>query len=230
MSSPFELDTSLSTFSGQAPIFPLPSGALLPHLVQPLHIFEDRYRAMTSDVLDGDRFIALGLLKPGWELGYESKTVPIYPTVCLGTVTVDERLSDGRYNIIVQGLCRARVERELETDHPYRMGRLELLEDELPCPESSCWDNYRRALIFAFQERFPQLTQNADLQRAVREDLSLGVLADLLASSLQLDPLDAGQILEETDVRARCEWVLERLGHEPAVVVPRDFPPDFSLN
>jgi uncharacterized protein len=230
MNSPYDLDVSLSTFTGQAPLFPLPSGLLLPHLVQPLHIFEERYRQMTADILDGDRFLALALLQPGWETNYESKQVPVYPTVCLGTVTVDERLEDGRYNIIVQGLCRARVRRELATSEPYRVGQLQLLHDEQPHPESACWESYRRHLIAAFQERFPQLTHNVDLQRAVREDLSLGVLADLLASSLQLETPDAAEILAETDVRSRCEWVLERLGHEPAVPPVRDFPPDFSLN
>jgi Lon protease-like protein len=230
MSLPHDLDVSLSTFTGEAPLFPLPSGLLLPHLVQPLHVFEERYRQMTADALAGDRLLALGLLKPGWESDYESKQVPIYRTVCLGAITVDEQLEDGRYNIIVQGLCRARVRGELDTEHPYRVAQLELLADEQPHPESCCWEEYRRSLVEAFQERFPQLAHNVDLQRAVREDLALGVLADLLASSLQLDPLDAAEILAETDVCLRCEWVLERLGHEPEVTLDGGFPPDFSLN
>lgn len=230
MSSPFDVDVSLSTFTGQAPIFPLPAGLLLPHLVQPLHIFEDRYRAMTADALEGDHLLALGLLKPGWEMSYESKTVPIYPTVCLGAITVDERLDDGRYNIIVQGLCRARIVGEVDTDHAYRVGSLELLADEQPHPESCCWDEYRRCLVEAFRDRFPQLAHNVDLQRAVREDLALGVLADLLASSLKLEPDESAEILAETDVCRRCEWVLQRLGHEPAITLDRGFPPDFSLN
>lgn len=230
MSSPFELDVSLATFTGTAPLFPLPNGVLLPHLVQPLHIFEDRYRAMTADALEHDRLIALALLKPGWENAYESKQVPIYPTVCLGAITVDERLRDGRYNIIVQGLCRATLVEELDTPHAYRVGQLQPLEDECLHAESACWDGYRHSLVAAFQERFPQLSHNVDLQRAVREDLSLGVLADLLASSLPLDPAAAAEILAEIDVRARCEWVLERLGHEPPLGGSHRFPPDFSLN
>ena len=53
MSSPFGTDLSLRNFTGVAPLFPLPSGLLLPQLVQPLHIFEERYRAMTAAALEG---------------------------------------------------------------------------------------------------------------------------------------------------------------------------------
>ena len=33
------------------PLFPLPNVVLFPRAVLPLHIFEDRYKAMTADVL-----------------------------------------------------------------------------------------------------------------------------------------------------------------------------------
>jgi len=38
--------------------------------VLPLHIFEERYKAMTADARAGDRHIAMALLKPGWEKDY----------------------------------------------------------------------------------------------------------------------------------------------------------------
>src|ERR1051325_8329873 len=52
------------------PLFPLPNVVLFPRAVLPLHIFEDRYKAMTADVLAGNRLIAMSLLKPGWERDY----------------------------------------------------------------------------------------------------------------------------------------------------------------
>jgi hypothetical protein len=48
------------------PLFPLPNVVLFPRAVLPLHIFEERYKAMTADVLAGDRLIAMALLRPGW--------------------------------------------------------------------------------------------------------------------------------------------------------------------
>ena len=49
------------------PLFPLPNVVLFPRAVLPLHIFEDRYKAMITDALRGNRLIAMALLKPGWE-------------------------------------------------------------------------------------------------------------------------------------------------------------------
>ena len=46
-------------------MFPLPGVVLFPHALLPLHIFEERYRAMTRDVLEGSRFLAVSLIVPG---------------------------------------------------------------------------------------------------------------------------------------------------------------------
>ena len=44
------------------PLFPLPNVVLFPHAPLRLHIFEDRYRALTRDILAGERFLAMGLI------------------------------------------------------------------------------------------------------------------------------------------------------------------------
>ena len=75
----------LSGFCGKVRLFPLPNLVLFPEVMQPLHIFEPRYRQMTADALAGDRLIALGLLRPGWEADYDGKPA-IYPVACLGRV------------------------------------------------------------------------------------------------------------------------------------------------
>src|SRR5262245_53587958 len=67
MTGPFELPAELEHFSGRIPLFPLPNLVLFPHILQPLHIFEPRYRKMVADALTSERLLALALLKPGWE-------------------------------------------------------------------------------------------------------------------------------------------------------------------
>lgn len=235
MKGPFNVQGSLKTFTGHAPLFPLPDGVLFPHLVLPLHIFEERYREMTADALAGDRLIAMALLRPGWEPGYNSKSVAIYPTVCLGTIVADQKLDDGRYNILVRGLCRAQVLAEDDTDHLYRVGHLLPVKDIYPPRTPAYWRDCRRALLGAFLRRFPRLRHDAQLQRAVRDDLSLGTLCDLLCQSLSLDASDAAHALMELDVSRRCEWLLERTLQdidEDDSIAPDGgrFPPPFSEN
>ena len=90
------------------PLFPLPNVVLFPNVFLPLHIFEERYREMVADALAEDRIIGMVLLRPGWEDDYEGRPA-IYPVGCAGLITHAERLADGRFNIVLQGLEKFRV-------------------------------------------------------------------------------------------------------------------------
>src|ERR1700681_1308865 len=109
----------LQHFHGVARLFPLPNVVLFPHVVQPLHIFEPRYRQMTADALAGDRLIGLTLLQPGWEAGYAGRP-PVHAVGCLGTIVAEQTLDDGRFNILLRGVSRFRVEREVPNTKLYR--------------------------------------------------------------------------------------------------------------
>src|SRR5262245_20349927 len=92
---------SLEGFAGLARLFPLPNLVLFPHVIQPLHIFEPRYRQLLADALVDDRLMAMALLQPGWEKDYHQRP-PIHPVVCLGRIFKEEKLADGRYNLLLQ--------------------------------------------------------------------------------------------------------------------------------
>src|ERR1043165_7214314 len=83
------------------PIFALPGVVLFPRAVLPLHIFEERYKAMTRDALECDRRIAMALLRPGWEKTYHGRP-DIEPVVCVGNILTHERMADGKYNFLLQ--------------------------------------------------------------------------------------------------------------------------------
>jgi len=110
------------------PLFALPKLVLSPAAIIPLHIFEDRYRKMTADVLASHRQIAMALLKPGWEKDYYGRP-EVEGVVCVGTILSHEKLSDGRYNFLLQGKARARIVREVG-DEPYRQAIVEKLQEE----------------------------------------------------------------------------------------------------
>src|SRR5262245_51754568 len=108
-------------------LFPLPNVVLFPRAILPLHIFEERYKAMTRDALRTDRQIAMALLRPGWEKCYYSRAT-IDPVVCVGQILQHEKLPDGTYNFLLQGLTRAKVVSERPPGEcMYRVAELEPL-------------------------------------------------------------------------------------------------------
>src|SRR5437773_2070155 len=120
------LVSPLAGFTGTARLFPLPNLVFFPNVMQPLHIFEPRYRQMTAEALEGDRLIALALTRPGWEKDYAASPA-IYSVATLGVIAADQRLDDGRYNILLRGLSRIQVLQEVPHDKLYRKAKAELL-------------------------------------------------------------------------------------------------------
>src|SRR5467141_1471164 len=109
------------------PLFPLPNVVLFPNVFLPLHIFEPRYREMVADAVASDRMIGMVLLRPGWERDYEGRP-PVYPIGCAGVITHAERLPDGRFNIVLRGMEKFRIDSE-ETGQLYRVANV------VPVPE-----------------------------------------------------------------------------------------------
>ncbi len=227
--TPSELDE----FSGHAPLFPLPSVALFPHVTQPLHIFEPRYRELTADALASERLIAIAALQPGWEPQYESKQVPVHPVVCLGRITMDERLPDGRFLLLLRGLCRARIVAEPETDLAYRTARLELVTDSYPADPAIDRQHRRRELLQALRQLNPESDRTSLLLQELDTELSLGVLCDVLAFALQVKSPTAEQLLASANVDERSDLLLDELRRrqrESRGARQSGFPPDFSAN
>ena len=95
-------------------IFPLAGALLFPRSQLPLHIFEPRYRALVSDALARDRRIAM--IQPR----SEREPPSLFEVGCIGHIREVERLDDGRFNIVLDGINRFRVLRELVVTTPFR--------------------------------------------------------------------------------------------------------------
>ncbi|WP_294256884.1 LON peptidase substrate-binding domain-containing protein [uncultured Sphingomonas sp.] len=95
-------------------VFPLAGALLFPRMHLPLHIFEPRYRAMVSEALARDRRI--GMVQPR-----DDKDPPtLFDVGCVGRIADVEALDDGRFNIVLEGLSRFTIVRELEVSTPFR--------------------------------------------------------------------------------------------------------------
>jgi Lon protease-like protein len=224
-----ESDKPLESLPSAARLFPLPNLVLFPQAVVPLHIFEPRYRQLMEDALAGDRHIAMALLQPGWEDQYYQKP-PIYPVVCLGVIAAEQRLPDGRFNLLLHGRHRARVLEECPSDRAYRVARVERLEDVPPGPPTQM---QLRQQLSAGLERWygEQLHVLPQLRQLLQTGVGLGTLCDLVSFALPLEPAVKQQLLEEVRVEVRGRRLVELLEQGPAAAAgPRKFPPDFSAN
>ncbi len=114
------------------PIFPLSDVVLFPRVRRPLHLFEPRYRQMAEDVLAGDQRLGMVTVPPE-HVDDMPGNPPVYPIGCAGTVVWSQRRADGRYDLILEGTHRFRIENERESPEkrPYRVAEVALLED--PC-------------------------------------------------------------------------------------------------
>jgi Lon protease-like protein len=190
-------------------LFPLPNVVLFPRAVLPLHIFEERYKAMTADALAGDRQIAMALLKPGWEKSYYFRPA-VEPIVCVGKILTHERLPDGRYNFLLQGTVRARLVKELSIDVPYRVAQLQALPEEKVFEIDLGPARERLAEIFS-QKFFATNAVGKQFRQMLTSPLSTADIADLIAFNV-LDDVSLKQaLLSETDVRKRVDRVIQAL-------------------
>jgi uncharacterized protein len=221
-------------FSGTVRLFPLPNVVVFPHVIQPLHIFEPRYRQMTADALAGDRMIALALLESGWEEDYDS-CPPIRPHACLTRIIADQKLADGRYHLVIRGLSRIRiVAEEPPGTKLYRTARVELLND-LGDMTSAAEKDLKSRLAVQIQRWLPpEKSVVEQFQSLLVADLTPGMLCDIFAFALPLDVPAKQGLLEELDVSERAGKLLHHLENTTSINAPgsdeRPFPPRFSEN
>ena len=105
-------------------IFPLTGAILFPGMQLPLHIFEPRYRDLVSDSLARDRNI--GMIQPKAQGGKQA----LFNVGCLARIQDVEALDDGRYNIILEGVQRFSIIRELDVSTSFRQIEAELWEED----------------------------------------------------------------------------------------------------
>jgi uncharacterized protein len=186
------------------PLFPLPNVVLFPSVCLPLHIFEPRYREMVSDALEGDRMIGMVLLRPGWEGEYEAQPA-IYNVGCAGLITHAERTDDGRYNIVLRGLHKFKVQDE---DHSrrYRVATIDPVLEALA--------EHDRPIITAERRRLEALLVPQPAGRGVDHmppSMPDEELVNALAQYLDFEVVEKQALLERDGLVQRCQSLIELL-------------------
>ncbi|WP_447969997.1 LON peptidase substrate-binding domain-containing protein [Nitrospira sp. M1] len=189
------------------PFFPLPNVVFFPHTYLPLHIFEPRYRAMIEDTVAKGDCIGMALLKDGWETQYY-QAPPIHELGCVGRIVSAEKLSDGRFNIVLKGLCRGRYD-EQSVVTPYRQAKLQLLPDT---QESLTLESPTRTKLVEMAVSYLDLKKANDLSELLTsENLEDGVLVNSLSAGLDLTPLEKQFLLEAEHLSQRARRLTDLL-------------------
>lgn len=234
--STFDLPTVLpASFTGKVRLFPLPNLVLFPNVMQPLRIFEPRYRAMFEDAIADDHLIAMAILAPGWERDYEGRP-PLYPVACLGRIAAHTRASDGTYNLLLWGMRRVKLVREHSASHPFREATVDVCEDAFPPIEDFAHVHLQRKLQKAFLGVLPHLSDaHEQFEQLLAGDLSLSVITDVISYLLDIGIEAKASLLAESDVVRRAQVLLKHLqtvSLDTSVNAcgGQSYPPPFSLN
>jgi ATP-dependent Lon protease len=198
-------------FTGKVRLLPLPDLVMYPHVMQPLHIYEPRYREMLSEALDHDGLIAMSVLSPGWEADYEDQPA-IHPTACLGKIITHQRQENGQYNVLMLGLRRVRIEHEISSVKAFRQAEVSIMEDGYGEEGAEEREALQTALTQMFQEQLPaSCLPPGAIREALATEIPLGVLTNLVSFAMPL-PLEVKYaLLDQQDVDRRAWMLLDSL-------------------
>jgi Lon protease-like protein len=188
------------------PVFPLTGCLLLPGNWLPLNVFEARYRAMVEDVMAGDRH--LGIIQPQgteeWPAEL-SEQPELHSVGTAGRIDRCEPQQDGRFHILLRGVTRFRIHRELRLLRGYRrvVANYDEFRDDFTEHRIILDPRPILAALQAFSAAH-QLAFDLDLLSA----LPGSVLVNGLATALPFPAEQKQALLEASDLAARHDLLL----------------------
>lgn len=194
----------------EIPLFPL-NLVLFPGMVQPLHIFEPRYREMTRFCLDSDIAFGVTLASPGSELGHEQPER--FGT--LARIADYQRLPDGRYNLITVGVQRFEA-LELCQDKPYLSGKVRLLPEDIGAGDIASLMLEARSLLDDYLSLVLSIMEGGETTIAVPKDIV--ELSYFIAVCLPCEDMVKQTLLEAQTAVARLTRERELLRIEIAAI------------
>ena len=198
------------------PLFPL-GAVLYPGMLLPLHIFEERYRQLVRDLLDGPEPRRFGVIaiRKGRETGVDG-VHSLYEVGCTATLRRVDRRDDGRFDIVTVGTQRFRLLR-LDQTRPYLQGEVELLTEEPTDPAAA--GPAVRVIQAAFREYLDALTEwgGATIRLEELPD-EPELLSFIVAAAMVIDLPEHQAMLAESDTLRRLAMQRALLSRETAML------------
>ena len=198
----------------ELPILPLRGTVLYPDLILPIMVGRKKSVKLIDDAMDSDRII--GVITQKRSEIEDPKETDLYSVGVAALILRMIRELDGSQRVIVQGVSRMKV-REYIQREPYFKARSEVIDEglvqgvEIDALMMNLKNLFSRAVELA-----PYLT--SELGTMVSNIKSPAILADLIASNLNISTTEKQGILETFDVRERLTKVHLFLNKEVQVL------------
>lgn len=199
------------------PLFPL-GLVLLPGLLLPLHVFEERYRVLVRELLElpePQRRFGVVAIRQGREIGADGISA-LHEIGCVARVRRVETYEDGRYDLVTTGSDRFRLD-SVERGGPYLTGRVEWLPDDMgDGQEAALLDRAVRAAFLDYLAALSEAKGTA-IESPDLPDSSL-VLGYVVAATVLVDLADRQALLAQPDGTARLRAELALLRRETTLL------------
>ena len=189
----------------QIAVFPLSGALLFPRWTLSLNIFEPRYLNMIDDTMSGSRILGMVQTTGG------PKALPELARIgCAGRVTSYSETDDGRYLIVLTGLCRFGVSELANVETPYRQAQPDWapFEADLAAPSISDLPG-RERLIGALRAYVSRNEMQADWSAV--EDAPIETLVNALCAGCPFETVEKQALLEAPSLRERADTLIALL-------------------
>lgn len=186
-------------------VFPLGGALLFPRWTLSLNIFEPRYLNMIDDAMSGHRMIGMVQSMGG------PKALPDLAHVgCAGRITSYAETDDGRYLIVLTGICRFDVDEISDPGTPYRQAAPDWtrFEGDLTPPEIADLPS-RERLTGALKDYVARNEMSADWSAV--EDAPIETLVNALCAGCPFSTIEKQALLEAEGLRERAEALIALL-------------------
>jgi Lon protease-like protein len=213
--------------TARLPVFPLAT-VLFPGLVLPLHIFEERYRALVRHLVDlpenAPREFGVVAIQTGWEVASSGPggrptpgggDVTLHEVGCTAELRQVTELPDGGFDIVTVGRRRFRIADVDEQGAPYLTAQVEWLPE--PAGPDEVSDLLAARVIAVFRQYLGLIRSDPEeISEQLPEDPT--VLSHLVAATAALTVDDRQRLLAIDDTAARLRAELRLLNREAALL------------
>ena len=168
-----------------------------------MHVFEERYRALVRDALEGPRLVGMVLLRAGWEETYYGSP-PVYAVGTAGEIVRADPLDDGRWNIVLRGEREFVIDSEIVPEGAYRIANVRWADP----PAEPVTREIGMTIWALARDLLARLGSGGSLPAEPDPSTDSRLLVNLLSQQLPLPVVERQAVLEAADGAPRAQRLI----------------------